>query len=287
MKILITGARGFTGRHFVNAAAAAGHEIVALQSDLMDKDALDREVQLAAPDAVMHLGAISFVGHANLQAFYEVNVIGTLNLLQALSRLQKVPNSVLLASSANVYGNSVVSPISEEQPPAPVNHYATSKLAMEHMARTYADKLPLFFTRPFNYTGPGQAETFIIPKLVTHFSRRAPVIELGNINVEREFNDVRFVCQTYLHLLGKLSGGDMVNICSGKPVTLKSAIETLANITGHQIEVKVNPAFVRANEIHRLCGDPAKLETVVGHIPSPSLNDTLQWMLEQAAVVRS
>lgn len=287
MNILVTGARGFTGRHFVDAAAAAGHDVIALQSNLMDKSALDQEVQLAAPDAVVHLGAISFVGHADVKAFYEVNVIGTLNLLQAVSSLQKVPDSVLLASSANVYGNSLVSPISEDQPPAPVNHYATSKLAMEHMARTYADRLPLFFTRPFNYTGPGQAESFIIPKLVAHFARRAPVVELGNINVEREFNDVRFVCQIYLQLLGKLSGGDVVNVCSGKPVTLKSAIDILGNITGHQIEVRVNPAFVRTNEIHRLCGDPAKLETVVGHVPSPPLNETLRWMLEQASVARS
>jgi nucleoside-diphosphate-sugar epimerase len=112
------------------------------------------------------------------------------------------------------------------------------------------------------------------------------VVELGNINVEREFNDVRFVCQSYLQLLGRLSGGDVVNIASGKPVTLKSAIEILADITAHQIEVRVNPAFVRANDILRLCGDPAKLEAVAGHIPLPPLADTLRWMLEQAPVLR-
>ena len=286
MKILVTGARGFTGRHFLSMAVAAGHDVVALQSNLRDKDALDQEVQSFTPDAVVHLGAISFVGHEDAKAFYDVNVIGTMNLLQALTRLQKVPESVLLASSANVYGNSLVSPVSEDQPPAPINHYATSKLAMEHMARTYADKLPLFFTRPFNYTGPGQADSFVIPKLVAHFARRAPVVELGNINVEREFNDVRFVCQSYLQLLGKLSGGDLVNICSGKPVTLKSAIDILSDITSHQIEARVNPAFVRANEILRLCGDPTKLEAVAGHVPLPPLADTLRWMLEQAPVVK-
>lgn len=286
LKILVTGARGFTGRHFVDAATAAGHDAIALQSNLKDKDALTQEVQLVAPDAVVHLGAISFVGHEDAKAFYEVNVIGTLNLLQALSRLRKAPESVLLASSANIYGNSRVSPIPEDQLPAPVNHYATSKLAMEHMARTYADRLPLFFTRPFNYTGPGQAESFVIPKLVTHFARRAPLVELGNINVEREFNDVRFVCQCYLQLLGKLSGGDVVNICSGKPVTLKSVIEILRNLSGHELEVKVNPALVRTNEIHRLCGEPGKLERIAGHIPLPPLVDTLRWMLEQVSLAK-
>jgi nucleoside-diphosphate-sugar epimerase len=286
LKILVTGARGFTGRHFAEAASKARHEIAALQSNLKDQHALDQEVQLAAPDAVVHLGAISFVGHADVSAFYEVNVLGTLNLLQALSRLPKTPASVLLSSSANIYGNSRVSPISEAQPPAPVNHYATSKLAMEHMARTYADRLPLFFTRPFNYTGPGQAQSFIIPKLVDHFTRRAPVVELGNIDVEREFNDVRFVCQSYLDLLEKVTPGDVVNICSGRPVTLKSVIDTLSNITGHSIEAKVNPAFVRANEIHRLCGDPAKLCSIIGDIASPALDDTLRWMLDQAPPAR-
>jgi nucleoside-diphosphate-sugar epimerase len=286
LKILVTGARGFTGRHFVDAASEAGHEVAALQSNLKDQQALDHEVQFTAPDAVVHLGAISFVGHADVGAFYEVNVLGTLNLLQALSRLRKTPASVLLSSSANVYGNSQVSPISETQPPAPVNHYATSKLAMEHMARTYADKLPLFFTRPFNYTGPGQAQSFIIPKLVDHFARRAPVVELGNIDVEREFNDVRFVCRSYLDLFEKVTPGDVVNICSGRPVTLKSVIETLGNITGHLIEARVNPAFVRANEIHRLCGDPTKLCSIIGDIESPALDDTLRWMLEQALPAR-
>lgn len=286
MKILVTGARGFTGRHFVDAATNAGHELVALQSNLNDLHALDQEVQLAAPDAVVHLAAISFVGHSDVSAFYEVNVIGTMNLLNALARLKKTPASVLLSSSANVYGNCDVSPISESQLPAPVNHYATSKLAMEHMARTYADRLPLFFTRPFNYTGPGQTQSFIIPKLVSHFAKRAPVVELGNIDVEREFNDVRFVCATYLNLLGKVELGEVVNICSGRPVTLKTVIDTLSTITGHSIETKVNPAFVRANEIHRLCGDPAKLCSIIGNIALPALDDTLHWMLDQAMVAK-
>src|SRR5690606_29793103 len=135
------------------------------------------------------------------------------------------PRSVLLASSANVYGNTECSPIAETQPPAPVNHYAMSKLAMEHMARTYADRLPLFFTRPFNYTGPGQDASFVIPKLVTHFARRAPAVELGNLDVEREFNDVRFVCEAYLSLLQKAVPGEVYNICTGAPLTLRAVID--------------------------------------------------------------
>ncbi|MDD3935654.1 GDP-mannose 4,6-dehydratase [Rhodoferax sp.] len=283
MKLLVTGADGFTGRHFVAVARASGHEVVALQANLNDSGALLAEVAQVAPEAVVHLAAISFVGHADASAFYNVNVIGTLNLLAALAALPQPPRSVLLASSANVYGNCEQSPITEAQPPAPVNHYAMSKLAMEHMARTYADRLPLFFVRPFNYTGPGQDASFVMPKLVAHFARRADAVELGNLDVEREFNDVRFVCAAYLQLLVKAKPGEVVNICTGKPVTLKAVLALLGQITGHQMQVKVNPAFVRANEIHRLCGSPAKLVSVVGELESPSLADTLRWMLDSVA----
>jgi len=253
-----------------------------LKADLNDKDELKAEVAQVAPEAVVHLAAISFVGHADVNAFYSVNVIGTLNLLDALAALSQQPSSILLASSANVYGNCQQSPIAEAQPPAPVNHYAMSKLAMEHMARTYLDRLPLFFVRPFNYTGSGQASSFVIPKLVAHFARRAQSVELGNLDVEREFNDVRFVCAAYLQLLHKAKPGEVYNICTGQPVTLKAVLALLSQIAGHSLQVKVNPAFVRANEIHRLCGSPDKLLATVGELLSPPLADTLRWMLKAA-----
>ncbi|WP_211460701.1 GDP-mannose 4,6-dehydratase [Collimonas silvisoli] len=279
MRILLTGADGFTGRHFADSAKAAGHALIAVNSDLKDREGLKQEILKAEPDAVVHLAAISFVGHADVSAFYDVNVIGTLNLLDGLTALPQIPRKILLASSANVYGNCEQSPISEEQAPAPVNHYAMSKLAMEYMARNYLDRLPLFFVRPFNYTGLGQTESFLIPKLVAHFARQAAFVELGNLDVEREFNDARFVCDAYLKLLEKGVSGEIYNVCSGKPVTLKSVIELLRKISGHELEVKVNPDFVRANEVHRLCGVPTKLEKCIGALSHPSLEDTLQWML--------
>lgn len=286
MKILLTGANGFTGRHFAARAKAAGHEIVPLCANLNDSKQLGEEIRQVVPDAVAHLAAVSFVGHADVNAFYAVNVIGTMNLLDALTKLSKPPGSVLLSSSANIYGNCKASPIAETQPPEPVNHYAMSKLAMEYMARTYLDRLPLFFTRPFNYTGPGQGLSFIIPKLISHFAQRLPTVELGNLDVEREFNDVRFVCEAYLRLLEKNIAGEAINICSGNPVTLKSVISLLSGISGHTIEMKVNPAFVRANEIHRLCGDPTRLRAITGPIDMPDLADTLSWMLDQAAIAK-
>ncbi len=279
MRILVTGADGFTGLHFVQQARAAGHDIVELTANLTDRAAIKSQVELAAPQAVVHLAAISFVGHDKPSAFYDVNVIGTLNLLDALQDLAQPPSRILLASSANVYGNCDQSPIAETQTPAPVNHYAMSKLAMEYLAKTYADKLPLFFVRPFNYTGPGQAASFVIPKLVAHFQRRAATVELGNLHVEREYNDVRMVCEVYLKLLERAQRGETYNICTGQTHTLGHVIDLLTELTGHHIEVLVDPSFVRANEIHRLCGSTDKLIQTLGALPSVALSDTLHWML--------
>lgn len=279
MKLLVTGAFGFTGRHFVKIARTAGHTVSELRANLKDRDALKIEIAKEQPEAVVHLAAISFIGHADESAFHQVNVLGTLNLLDALAALNFPPQNILLASSANVYGNCDRSPIPEEQIPAPINEYAISKVTMENMARGYLDRLPLFFARPFNYTGPGQAESFIIPKLITHFASRAKVIELGNLEVEREFNDVRFVCEAYLRLLHTGNAGEVYNICSGKPVSPKSVIHLLEKLTGYTLQISTNPAWVRTNEVHRLCGDPTKLFRAVGPLPLYDLCDTLEWML--------
>lgn len=284
MKILLTGADGFTGLYLQEAAQAAGYEIWPLKADLLDKPAVFAELQHAQADAVVHLAAISFVGHAEEVDFYRVNVVGTLNLLDALSALTMRPSKVLLASSANVYGNCDASPITEEQPAAPVSHYAMSKLAMEHLAKTYLDRLPLVFLRPFNYTGVGQASNFLIPKLVNHFAQRASKIELGNLHVQREFNDVRMVCCAYMALLENGLVGETYNICSGQPFALMDVIHELTEITGHTIDIQVNPAFVRAHEVQRLCGNPAKLWASSGALPVYALRDTLQWMLGAAVV---
>jgi len=288
LKILLTGADGFTGRPFAKQAAAAGHEVVALRADLTDEVAVLEEVMAIEPDAVVHLAAISFVGHADQAAFYSVNVLGTTNLLDALVQLPRPPRRVLLASSANIYGNSEQSPLQETQPPAPVNHYAMSKLAMEYMSRTYIGRLNLIVTRPFNYTGPGQDPNFVIPKLAKHFAARAPSVSLGNLDVEREFNDIRLVCDAYLLLLAYGEPSEAYNVCSGKPYTLRHVIETFEQLTGHRMKVEIDPRFVRPNEVHRLCGNPDKLNRVASAngipLETPSLRETLQSMLTHAAL---
>jgi len=234
------------------------------------------------PDVVVHLAALAFVGHGDAEGFYRVNVFGTLNLLEALAALESPPAKVLIASSANVYGTPSVEVIDESICPAPVNHYACSKLAMEHMARTWFDRLPIIITRPFNYTGPGQDERFLIPKIIGHFARREPVIELGNLDVSRDFSDVADVVAAYIALLESEAAALTVNVCSGQATSLREVIAMMSEIAGYEIEVRVNPAFVRANEIPRLRGDDTALCHWIGQRTRTQIKDTLQHMFTHA-----
>ena len=283
MRLMLTGADGFTGVHLSKAASDAGYEVFPLKSDLSDADALVEEIAQIVPTHVIHLAGISAVTHADQQEFYKVNLFGTLNLLDALQKSKSQIQKIILASSANVYGNASASSdsIGEDLSPMPVNQYAMSKLAMEYMARSYLDSLPIIFTRPFNYTGVGHDNRFVIPKIIEHFKRDAPVIELGNMTVQREYNDVRNVCDIYLALLEKGRVEEIYNICSGRTLSLNLVMTQLKQITGKTMEVRVNPSFVRQNEIEVLAGNPEKLDFCTGKVNWRPLEDTLNWMLEK------
>jgi nucleoside-diphosphate-sugar epimerase len=287
--VLLTGSRGFTGKYVREALEREGFSVVGLvqsdahadevDADLLDVDGLRRAVAQVQPNYVIHLAAIAFVAHSRPDAFYQVNLFGTLNLLEVLYAERVPVEKVLLSSSANVYGNPPVSQVSEDVMPAPVNHYAMSKLAMEHMARTWVDRLPILFTRPFNYTGVGQEGQFLIPKIVDHFARRASVIQLGNIDVEREFNDVRMIAQAYSGLMQKADAGEVFNLCSGQGYQLKEVMRMCEDITGHTMSIEVSPALVRENELKVLIGDASKLNKQLPDLPKYQLKETLAWML--------
>ncbi|AMA46806.1 GDP-mannose 4,6-dehydratase [Pseudomonas alabamensis] len=290
-RALITGIQGFTGRYMAAELRAQGFEVLGtgsqpsdepgyFQADLTDAVRLRALLADLQPDVVVHLAALAFVGHGVADAFYQVNLIGTRNLLEAIAACGKVPDCVLLASSANVYGNASDGMLSEATLPAPANDYAVSKLGMEYMARLWQDHLPLVITRPFNYSGVGQGENFLLSKIVSHFRRRAPVIELGNLDVWRDFSDVRAVVAAYRGLLEAAPVGQTVNVSSGVAHSLRDVIALCEQITGHQIEVTVNPAFVRANEVKTLTGDNTRLRGLVPDWSTPPLRDTLAWMLD-------
>ncbi|WP_018915469.1 NAD-dependent epimerase/dehydratase family protein [Vreelandella zhanjiangensis] len=291
---LVTGGSGFTGRYLIAHLKRQGHRVVALASqpcgadeahhiDINDAATLQGVINQVAPEYVYHLAALSFVGHPTPLDFYRVNVLGTETLLQALVTLPAPPR-VLIASSANVYGANAQAVIDEYVPPAPVNHYANSKIAMEHIARTYAEQLPLLIARPFNYTGPGQAPHFLVPKIVEHIKRRESVIELGNTHVSRDFSDVRDIVSIYFQLLTtwpkQAASGSLVNVGSGEAVSLHTLIKKLETLAQHRIEVRVNSAFVRSNEIPELKACNKRLNAWVPKLARHSLEQTLQEMLE-------
>ncbi|MGL4318316.1 MAG: GDP-mannose 4,6-dehydratase [Pseudomonas sp.] len=291
--VLITGIKGFTGRYMAEELSHHGYRVSGIgsqddksegyrQVDLTDAPALKACLAEWQPDIIIHLAALAFVEHGDASAFYQVNLIGTRNLLEAVASMGKNPECVLLASSANVYGNATPGMLDEQSRLAPANDYAVSKMAMESMASLWRERLPLIITRPFNYTGVGQSEQFLLPKIVAHFKKHATTLELGNLDVSRDFTDVRALVRAYRQLIVANALGQTVNVCSGHSHSLGEIIRLCSAITGHQLEVRVNPAFVRQNEVKSLWGNAAHLRSLIGHWDTPPLEETLRWMLHSS-----
>ncbi|MGU7811130.1 NAD-dependent epimerase/dehydratase family protein [Burkholderia sp. AW49-1] len=298
-RAFVTGLTGFTGRYMVQRLEAAGYDVwgtvapgaarpddrafancTLLPVDLLDAQAMRAAAADARPDAVVHLAARAHVAQDEPSQTYAVNIVGTRNLLAALAGLDRRPSAVLLASSANIYGNSTAGVLDETVAPAPANDYAVSKLAMEYAAKLWADRLPIVIARPFNYTGVGQDDAYLLPKLVSHYARNAPRISLGNLDVSRDFSDVRDVTAAYLKLLEAAPAGETFNVCSERAYSLKEVLAMLSRIAGYVIDVTIDPRFVRHNEVKRLSGSRDKLRRAVGELPVTPLDDTLRWMME-------
>jgi GDP-6-deoxy-D-talose 4-dehydrogenase len=295
-KILITGAAGFTGRYVAQEFTSAGYDVHGLVTqldaaaspqgfhpvtgNLLERESIGAALAAMQPDMVVHLAGIAFVAHSDVAEMYLTNVVGTRNLLDALDRMV-VPPRTLIASSANIYGNEQQSPITEDAVPAPANDYGVSKLAMEYVAKLYGSRIPLIVARPFNYTGRGQNAMFLIPKIVQHVRERRAIIELGNIDVARDFNDVRNVAYAYRRLLeNPQAAGQTVNICSGHSYTLREVLRMAQEIGHHsRMEIRINPAFVREKEVKYLEGSTALLRKLAGDLRDVPLRDTLDWMI--------
>lgn len=282
-KVLITGIDSFTGKHLKSYLQNQGYDVYGTtykDCDITKKDEVVEVLKKLKPEYIIHLAGISFVGHGNSEDFYRVNTIGTLNILDALLELEQSPSKVILASSATVYGNQGLEVLDESLCPKPANHYGASKYAMETLASGYFNKLNIIITRPFNYTGLGQAQHFLIPKIVSHFKDKKPTIELGNLHVSREFNDVSFVCEVYKRLLETPHSSQVLNIASDRGIKLLDVIDMMQEIAGYEIKVEVNPAFVRKDDIKTLTGSPKKLFGLIGEVAQKDFTDTLRDMFE-------
>ncbi len=289
-KVLITGIDSFTGRHLSWYLQKNGYEVYGTslfssgeklyQCDITNKDDIKTVLKKIVPNYLIHLSGISFAAHGKAEDFYSVNTIGTLNILDSLLELSLELEKVVIASSATVYGNLGLEVLDESLCPKPANHYGASKYSMECLVTNYFPKLPIILTRPFNYTGVGQSEHFLIPKIVSHYKKNKQFIELGNLDVSREFNDVEFVCEVYTKLLQIENSNEIVNICTSRGIKLLDVIDHMNKIANYDIEVRVNPEFVRKDEIKHLVGDCNKLFTLVGKVEQNEIQKTLKVMFE-------
>jgi GDP-6-deoxy-D-talose 4-dehydrogenase len=289
-KVLITGIDSFTGKHLSSYLKKIGYSVYGTsfidsgekkyKCDITKKDNIIHILKEVEPDYLIHLSGISFPAHGNNEDFYKVNTIGTTNILDALIEIECDIKKIILASSATVYGNQGLEMLDETLCPKPANHYGASKYAMECLAQGYFTKLPIIVARPFNYTGVGQAEHFLIPKIVKHFKDKLNTIELGNLNVSREFNDIDYVCEIYKRFLECDTSGAVVNLSSNKAIKLLDIIDIMNDLSGYKINVEVNPAFVRKNEIKKLTGSTDKLFKMIGEIKTSPIKTLLKKMLE-------
>ena len=284
-KVLITGYDGFTGRHLSKLLKINKYDCVGIQSDITNLKSLKKEIASIEPDYVIHLAGISFTEEKNSSLIYQVNTIGTINLLDAILSLQKIPKKIILASSASVYGNNNKIVLNEKDILNPVSHYGCSKLSMENLACNYFNKLPIIITRPFNYSGIGHNEKFLIPKIIHAFKSKKKSIELGNIDIYREFNDVRDIVMMYMLLLKTPLHSEIVNLCSGKTYKIYDIIKTLNDITNIKMNIDINQKFIRTNEIPSLKGCPTKLNSIISYKCIYQLHETLDWMFVEREIL--
>ncbi len=290
MRVLVTGSKGFVGQWLIAHLQDSGDDVTGIDTevDITEPAALREVVVTAAPEAVCHLAALASVGASwgASQATYEVNTVGTANLIDAALACRDRPR-VLLVSSSEVYGRVSPSdlPLGEDRPFAPVSPYAASKAAAEMIGLQawLGSGLEVVRARPFNHTGPGQRPDFVVPALAeqiaTALSGGADRLSTGNLEARRDISDVRDVVRAYRRLLVAGRAGQVYNICRGEAVSIRHIAERLLALAGADLPIVVDPDRVRPVEIPELRGDRSRLEEETGWRPEIPLDDTLRDVL--------
>ena len=277
-RILITGEKGFIGSQLWAHLQNLGFRCFALRCNLLDKASLKTSVMEASPHYVIHLAGISFVGVNDKSMLNDINVGGTLNLLDSIRQLPIPPIKTLLMSSATVYGNSKIQILDESVTPNPSSAYGFSKLLMEKASKKYFDHFDIGILRLFNLTGKYQDQKFVIPKIVAAYKNNQRVLKIGNLDVYREFNDVRDFLSLIPLILKSELRSDILNVCSGRVISLHNVIKIMNDISGRKLRVESDPKFVRPSEVKILRGNPDKMEKLLGSGFSLDIKDTLQHM---------
>jgi len=306
--ILITGATGFVGTHLLQALDRPDNRIfgtsfphepgpreLACESDLCRLDlrqgpGVSALVKEARPDWVFHLAAVSNVRHSweRRSETLETNLLGTQNLLEAI-RTHAPGARVLFASSSNVYADVPFSGqgLKETNEVRPISPYAFSKISGEMLCRFYTEVegLDIVISRAFPHTGPGQGQDFVCSDWARQIVQiengtQEPEIWVGNIDVFRDFCDVRDVVLAYIRLLETGKKGEAYNVSSGTAVALGQILERLLSLSGALVEVRVDPEKLRKTDIVRLRGDNRKLREATGWKPAIPLERTLADLLD-------
>ena len=306
MKSLITGCAGFAGSHLAEYLLGKGEEVIALvcpderqanikhiqehlrieRADLRDYDRVLEVVESCKPQRIYHLAAFSSPAGSfeNPELTYQVNFTGALNLLLAWLRVG-MDCRFLLVSSSEVYGMVPAGnlPMREEMELRPVNPYAGSKAAAEILALQFFQSygLPIVRARPFNHTGPRQSSNFVCSKFARQVAEidlgvRPPTIVAGNIQVIRDFSDVRDIVRGYCDLLEKGTPGDVYQLCSGHPVSIETVLQTVISFTSKPVQILVDKSLIRDQEAAEVWGDYSKARLAVGWEPRHALADTLR-----------
>lgn len=301
MRFLVTGAYGFVGRYLIAELRQAGHQVVgydagpapadlrdiqAESGDVRDAEALRSVIRRTAPDACVHLAAMAFVpaGASDPQSMIEVNILGTIRLLEAF-RKESPGTRLLVVSTAQVYGLAPrPAPIREEDCLAPDSIYAISKAAADDTARLYARQygMDVLVTRPYNHIGPGQSPIYVVSafaKQVREIAAGAPSeIKVGNLDSFRDFTDVRDVARAYRLLIERGQTGEAYNLASGSQVRIGDILDRLCTQAGVRPRITRDPLLYRPNTESPIL-DIRKIRDATGWEPLISLDQTLRDIL--------
>jgi GDP-4-dehydro-6-deoxy-D-mannose reductase len=306
MKSLITGCAGFAGSHLAEHLLDQSEEVIALLSpnedlenirqieghlqisrgDVRDFDCLLELLRSSRPQRIYHLAALSSPSESCEipDLTYQVNFMGTLNLLSAWLRVG-MDCRLLFISSSEVYGHVPPKklPMREEMELRPVNPYAGSKAAAELLAlqffQSYA--LPIVRVRPFNHTGPRQSSNFVCSRFARQVAEielglRPPTVVTGNTHVVRDFSDVRDIVRGYRDLLEGGMPGEVYQLCSGHPVSVETILQMAISCTSKPVQILVDKSLMRDQEAAEVWGDYSKARLAVGWEPRRALADTLR-----------
>ena len=292
MRVLITGITGFVGSHLAEYYIEKGHEVFGLvrhrsskdmlsnivdsikfvEADLTDTHSVNHAIEQTQPDVIHHLAAQSYVPSSWIRPYetMQVNLIGTLNLLEAIRSFSK-HTVIQLASSSEVYGNQDTLPITEESLTFPASPYAVSKLAMEYLGFQYylSYGVKTVITRAFNHFGSRRGEQFVeskIAKAVCLSKYGKYTLKLGNIDNKRDWTDVRDIVRGYAISVEKCEFGKPYNICSGTPRTIRSVIEDMQSFYKYEtnLDIKFDESILRPSDVKILHGNADLFKKTTG-----------------------